>query len=109
MTVAGNPVLSTPNGAKLDQALANLEFMVSVDPYVNETTRHAHVILPPAIGLEVDHYDVIFHHFGVRNTARASSTRVNATSGSAANAPPSTTRSRTVTTRGASRGSSRAR
>jgi anaerobic selenocysteine-containing dehydrogenase len=71
-TSAGNPVLSTPNGAKLDTALAQLEFMVSVDPYVNETTRHADVILPPATGLEVDHYDVIFHHFAVRNTARYS-------------------------------------
>jgi anaerobic selenocysteine-containing dehydrogenase len=70
VTVAGNPVLSTPNGAKLDRALAQLAFMVSIDPAVNETTRHADVILPPAVGLEVDHYDVIFHHFGVRNTAR---------------------------------------
>jgi anaerobic selenocysteine-containing dehydrogenase len=70
VTVAGNPVLSTPNGAKLDAALEQLEFIVCVDPYLNETTRHADVILPPATGLEVDHYDVIFHHFGVRNTAR---------------------------------------
>ena len=70
VTVAGNPVLSTPNGAKLDAALAGLDFMVSIDPALNETTRHADVILPPAVGLEVDHYDVIFHHFGVRNTAR---------------------------------------
>ncbi|MFC6751250.1 hypothetical protein [Deinococcus aquaticus] len=46
--------------------------MVSIDPYLNETTRHAHVILPPAFGLEVPHYDVIFHHFAVRNTARYS-------------------------------------
>lgn len=44
--------------------------MVSIDPYLNETTRHAHVILPPATGLEVEHYDVIFHHFAVRATAR---------------------------------------
>jgi anaerobic selenocysteine-containing dehydrogenase len=72
VSVAGNPVLSTPNGAKLDAALSELEFMVSIDPYVNETTRHATVILPPATGLEVDHYDVIFHHFAVRNTARYS-------------------------------------
>jgi anaerobic selenocysteine-containing dehydrogenase len=72
VSVAGNPVLSTPNGAKLDEALGELEFMVSIDPYVNETTRHATVILPPATGLEVDHYDVIFHHFAVRNTARYS-------------------------------------
>jgi anaerobic selenocysteine-containing dehydrogenase len=72
VTVAGNPVLSTPNGTKLDTALSALDFMVSVDPYVNETTRHADVILPPATGLEVEHYDVIFHHFAVRNTARYS-------------------------------------
>ena len=72
ITVAGNPVLSTPNGTKLDAALAQLDFMVSVDPAINETTRHADVILPPAVGLEVEHYDVIFHHFAVRNTARYS-------------------------------------
>jgi anaerobic selenocysteine-containing dehydrogenase len=70
VTVAGNPVLSTPNGARLAQALARLDFMVSIDPYINETTRHAHVLLPPATGLETDHYDVVFHHFAVRNTAR---------------------------------------
>ena len=70
VTVAGNPVLSTPDGVKLDAALSGLDFMVSVDPYVNETTRHADLILPPATGLEVEHYDVIFHHFAVRNTAR---------------------------------------
>ncbi|GGR91973.1 molybdopterin-dependent oxidoreductase [Deinococcus sedimenti] len=70
VTVAGNPVLSTPGGADLDRALADLDFMVSIDPYLNETTRHAHVILPPATGLEVEHYDVIFHHFAVRTTTR---------------------------------------
>ncbi|MFW8627700.1 molybdopterin-dependent oxidoreductase [Deinococcus sp. ME38] len=72
VTVAGNPVLSVPDGAALDRALGSLDFMVSIDPYLNETTRHAHVILPPAFGLEVPHYDVIFHHFAVRNTARYS-------------------------------------
>ena len=46
-TLAGNPVLSTPDGAALDRALAGLDFMASVDIYVNETTRHADVILPP--------------------------------------------------------------
>ncbi|UBV44853.1 molybdopterin-dependent oxidoreductase (plasmid) [Deinococcus taeanensis] len=70
VTVAGNPVLSTPDGTRLDEALSTLDFMVSIDPYLNETTRHAHVILPPAFGLEVEHYDVIFHHFAVRTTAR---------------------------------------
>ena len=72
ITVAGNPVLSTPNGTQLDAALAGLEFVASIDPYLNETTRHADVILPPATGLETEHYDVIFHHFAVRNTARYS-------------------------------------
>jgi anaerobic selenocysteine-containing dehydrogenase len=72
VTVAGNPVLSTPDGNTLDRALSALDFIVCVDPYVNETTRHADVILPPATGLEVEHYDVIFHHFAVRNTARYS-------------------------------------
>lgn len=70
VTIAGNPVLSTPNGRKLDAALASLDFMVSVDIYLNETTRHAHVILPPTSALEHDHYDLIFHHFAVRNSAR---------------------------------------
>ncbi|MFO0593536.1 MAG: molybdopterin-dependent oxidoreductase [Polyangiaceae bacterium] len=72
VTMAGNPVLSTPNGARLDRALAGLDFMVSVDIYVNETTRHAHVILPPTTALERDHYDVIFHALAIRNTARFS-------------------------------------
>jgi anaerobic selenocysteine-containing dehydrogenase len=72
VTIAGNPVLSTPEGARLDDALSKLDFMLSIDPYLNETTRHADVILPPAVGLETDHYDVIFHHFAVRNTARYS-------------------------------------
>ncbi|MEU4190561.1 molybdopterin-dependent oxidoreductase [Kribbella sp. NPDC026611] len=70
VTVAGNPVLSTPNGRKLDEALGTLDFMVAIDPYINETTRHADVILPPAPPLERDHYDVIFHQLAVRNTAR---------------------------------------
>ncbi|MFI7066428.1 molybdopterin-dependent oxidoreductase [Kribbella sp. NPDC050124] len=70
VTVAGNPVLSTPNGRRLDEALDSLDFMVAVDPYINETTRHADVILPPAPPLERDHYDVIFHQLAVRNTAR---------------------------------------
>jgi anaerobic selenocysteine-containing dehydrogenase len=69
-TGAGNPVLSVPNGRQLDKALASLEFMVSLDPYLNETTRHAHIILPPSSPLEHDHYDLAFHGFAVRNTAR---------------------------------------
>lgn len=70
LTVAGNPVLSTPDGARLDRALRGLDFMVAVDIYVNETTRHADVILPPTTALERDHYDLVFHLLAVRNTAR---------------------------------------
>ncbi|MCH1579568.1 MAG: molybdopterin-dependent oxidoreductase [Luminiphilus sp.] len=69
-TGAGNPVLSTPNGVALDEALEELEFMISLDPALNETTRHAHVILPPTSPLEHDHYDIGFHNLAVRNTAR---------------------------------------
>ncbi|PJZ79916.1 molybdopterin-dependent oxidoreductase [Leptospira meyeri] len=69
-TSAGNPILSTPNGTKLDKALASLDFMVSVDFYLNETTKHAHYILPPTSALEHDHYDLIFNVFAVRNTVR---------------------------------------
>ncbi|MDE0931840.1 MAG: molybdopterin-dependent oxidoreductase, partial [Halioglobus sp.] len=69
-TGAGNPVLSTPNGRQLDRALEGLEFMVSLDPYINETTRHADIILPPTSALEHDHYDISFHLFAVRNTTR---------------------------------------
>jgi anaerobic selenocysteine-containing dehydrogenase len=72
ITNAGNPVLSTPNGTQLDRALTGLEFMVSIDIYINETTRHADIILPPATGLEVDHYDLVFNSLAVRNTAKYS-------------------------------------
>lgn len=72
ITSCGNPVLSTPNGAQVDKALASLDFMVSIDIYINETTRHAHIILPPATGLEVSHYDLTFHVLAVRNTAKYS-------------------------------------
>lgn len=72
VTLAGNPVLSTPNGRELDRALASLEFMVSIDCYINETTRHAHVILPPTSSLERGHYDLAFHLLAVRNIAKFS-------------------------------------
>ena len=72
VTIAGNPVLSTPNGRQLDEALAGLEFMVAVDIYINETTRHANIILPPTTGLETEHYDLVFHALAVRNTAKYS-------------------------------------
>ena len=70
VTIAGNPVLSTPDGRSLAGALAGLDFMVAVDIYLNETTRHADVILPPTTALERDQYDLVFHGFAVRNTAR---------------------------------------
>jgi anaerobic selenocysteine-containing dehydrogenase len=72
LTVAGNPVLSTPNGVRLERALESLEFMVAVDFYINETTRHAHIILPPTSALEHDHYDLVFNLLAVRNVARYS-------------------------------------
>ena len=72
MTVAGNPVLSTPNGEKLDKAFANLDFMVAIDYFVTETSRHAHIILPPVSPLERDHYDVTFNNFAVHNVAKYS-------------------------------------
>jgi anaerobic selenocysteine-containing dehydrogenase len=70
VTSAGNPVSSTPDGAGLDRALAGLDFMLSIDIYVNETTRHAHLILPPASPLSQPHYDLIFNAFAVRRVAR---------------------------------------
>jgi anaerobic selenocysteine-containing dehydrogenase len=67
---AGNPVLSVPNGRRLAGALRQLEFIVAIDLYVNETTRHAAVILPPAWTLAEDHVDLLMPHFAVRNVAR---------------------------------------
>lgn len=72
VTHAGNPVLSTPDGREMDRALESLEFMASIDFYINETTRHAHIILPPTGPLERGHYDIAFHLFGVRNIAKFS-------------------------------------
>jgi anaerobic selenocysteine-containing dehydrogenase len=70
LTIAGNPVSSTPNGRRLDRAFASLDFMAAIDIYVNETTRHADVILPPASMLAHENYDVVFNSFAVRNVAR---------------------------------------
>src|SRR5262249_44789029 len=72
ITIAGNPVLSAPNGRQLDRALAQLEYMAAIDFYINETTRHAHIILPPTGPLEHENYDVAFHLLAIRNTARYS-------------------------------------
>src|SRR5690606_22462506 len=72
ITVAGNPVLSLPNGARLQAALAGLDVFVSVDVYLNDTSRHAHVILPPPSPLERPHYDLTLHAFAVRNVTHYS-------------------------------------
>jgi len=69
ITVAGNPALSAPGAERFDRALADLDFMVSVDPYLNETTRHADVILPPESPLERAHCDLAFAGLSVRNVA----------------------------------------
>ena len=70
VTIGGNPVLSGPNGARLGRALAGLQTMVSIDPWINETTRHAHVVLPPRHALEQGRYDIAFHALAVRNGAK---------------------------------------
>ncbi len=72
IALAGNPVVSTPNAARLDAALQTLEFMVAVDLYVTETTRHADVILPAPSPLERSHYDAALYAFAVRNVANYS-------------------------------------
>jgi anaerobic selenocysteine-containing dehydrogenase len=72
VTIAGNPVLSTPDSDHLDEALAGLEFMVSIDLYLNETTRHADVILPGVSPLRRPHYDFAFNQLSVRNVANYS-------------------------------------
>jgi anaerobic selenocysteine-containing dehydrogenase len=72
IVIASNPVLSSPNGARLAAALDTLDLMVSVDLYRNETTRHAHVILPGASPFEDSHYDAFLAQFAVRNQVRYS-------------------------------------
>ncbi len=70
VTIAGNPVSSTPGGGALDAVLGRLDFMLAVDFYINETTRHADLILPPTTPLERDHYDYAFLSLAVRNVSR---------------------------------------
>ena len=72
----GNPVLSTPNGKNLETALESLEFMVAIDPYITETSKHADIILPPAMGLETEHYDMTFLSLSVQNFAKYSQVTV---------------------------------
>ncbi len=71
-TVAGNPVVSTPNSARLDAAMATLDLYVAVDPYINETTRHADVVLPPPTALQKGHYDLALLQLALRNVANYS-------------------------------------
>ena len=68
--VAGNPVLTVPDGRRIDTALADLDFLVSIDYYVNESNRHADVILPPTAALEREEFDVVFPAVSVRNHVR---------------------------------------
>ena len=70
MVWAGNPVLSCPNGRQLDEAIRSLDFFVSVDMYVNETNRHADLILPVVPPLSRPHYDAAFNGLAVRNVAK---------------------------------------
>ncbi len=70
ITIAGNPARSLPNSGAVEAALESLEFMVSVDCYLNETTRHADVILPPPPLMTRGHHDVTLSHFQIRNVAR---------------------------------------
>lgn len=70
VTIAANPVLSAPDGDRLDKALDSLDFMVSVDPYLGETARHADVVLPPPPPSQAPHYDFALNTLAVRNQVR---------------------------------------
>ena len=72
LTSAGNPVLSTPNGRQVERALGKLDFLVCLDMYINETTAHADIILPPVSPLERAHYDLALSLVSVRNQAKFS-------------------------------------
>ena len=72
ITIAGNPVLSAPDGDRLDRALDSVDFMLSIDPYLNETTRHADVILPPPPPAQSAHFDIALNNLAVRNNVRYS-------------------------------------
>jgi len=72
ITVAGNPVLSSPSGHKLAEAFEHLDYMVAIDIYLNETSKHANIILPGTTGIENSHFDIFFNSFSVRNTVKYS-------------------------------------
>ena len=84
LTIAGNPVLSSPGGQQLDEALSSLDLMVSIDMYITETTRHADYVLPPCGPLERDHYPLFFTPLAIRNYAVYSSALFEKTEGSKA-------------------------
>jgi anaerobic selenocysteine-containing dehydrogenase len=81
IAIAANPVLSAPDGDRLDRALAGLDLMVSIDPYLNETSRHADVVLPPPPPAQSAHFDFAFNALAVRNQARYSPAAVPLESG----------------------------
>ena len=70
INVGGNPVLSFPNGSLVDEALASLDFMVALDPYINATSRHANIILPAPNAIHCEHYELVFYSLAVRNVAK---------------------------------------
>jgi anaerobic selenocysteine-containing dehydrogenase len=72
ITIAGNPILSTPNGAQLDRGFDSLDFAVSIDFFINETSRHADIILPPVSPIQRSHYDLALYLTAVRNIAKYS-------------------------------------
>jgi anaerobic selenocysteine-containing dehydrogenase len=82
ISVAGNPVSSTPDTARLAEAVRQLELVVSVDFYLNETSRLAHVILPPVSPLEREHFDSLLYRMAIRHVANYSPPVVTAPAGS---------------------------
>ena len=70
VTIAGNPIIASVNSTELKKAFESLDFYVAFDFYINATTCHADIILPPTSSIEHDHYDIAFHRLAVRNTAR---------------------------------------
>src|SRR5260370_7642196 len=72
ITIAGNPVISAPDAGRLDTALTDLDCLISVDNYLNETTRHAHVILPGLSALEQPHYDELLWSWAARSAGNYS-------------------------------------
>ena len=72
LLISGNPVVSSPNSERMNRALPQLDALIAIDPYINDSTRHAHVILPPPSPLQRPHYDTHFTMWSVRNFANYS-------------------------------------